>query len=188
MNLKDNHLSEERLIAAVLAEDDLSQEEINHLDLCPSCRALRDGIAADLAGLAKLSRETVQAPPRSFKLPAEPPLKRQPSRLRLALGGSLALAAAALLAVWLGAWGPQSSPPTTALAPQDSEQLAALPPNQPYYGPDILGALDSQNLEAFSAFQQFVLGADQTTAAEEFMDFLMPEPGSIGVNGNGGSA
>ncbi len=186
MNLSNNHLSEERLIAAVLAEEDLSQEEINHLTLCPSCQALRDSIAADLIGLEELGRQTVQAPPRSFKLPAEEPqIKRETSRHRLFLGGSLALAAAALMAVWLGVWSPQPvRPPQTELTPPN----ATLPASPFYEDTDALTSLGIQEVETFSPFQQFVLGGDRETSSEQFMEFIMPEPGSNGRGKKGGAA
>lgn len=194
MTPKENHLSEERLIAAVLAEEDLSQAELDHLALCPSCQVLRNSIAADLAGLEELGSNAVQVPPRSFQLPNEPPIanRAKPGRLGLALGGSLALAAAALVAVWLGVWGPQSISP---IAPPNGNALTpltaagtALPPGPIYDDPEALAGLGIQEMEAFSPFQQFVLGGDQTAINEEFMDFIMPESGGPGRGKQGGAA
>ncbi len=193
MSLNENHLYEERLIAAVLVEEDLSQEELDHLALCPSCQALRDNIAADLTGLEEFGRQTVQVPPRSFQLPDEPPVVSRSKPKRLALGGSLALAAVALIAVWLGVWGPQTAPaPTTRLAPASARVAAPGPlamPQRPLYDDsDALAGLGMPEVEPFSPFQRFVLGGDQTETSEEFMDFIMPEPGIHGRGKQGGAA
>ena len=193
MNTHENHLYEERLIAAVLAEEDLSQEELEHLALCPSCQALRDNIASDLAGLEEMGRQAVRVPPRRFQIPKEPLIIRQHRPGLLALAGSLALAAVALIAVWLGVWGPQPATiPTTGFSPLSSPAVGpgymAMPPRPLYDDQDTLAGLGVQEVDTFSPFQQFVLGGDHTAVNEDFLDFIIPEPGPRGRGMQGGAA
>ncbi len=176
-----DHLYEDRLIVAVLAEEDLSQDERRHLVECPACAALRDHLAADLAGLEELGQQAVEVPPRRFALPPEPPALPRRRRWPLAAGGSLALAAVALLAVWLGVWGPQGGS-----APQPGF-LAETVPAPLYEDPATLAGLGLQEVEPFSPFQLFVLGGDQAPASEEFMEFITPDPSRSGGI-EGGSA
>jgi hypothetical protein len=188
-----NHLYEERLIAAVLAEEELSQDELNHLALCSSCQALRDSIAADLAGLEDMGRQAVKIPPRNFQLPEEPPVVNRTRTNRLALGGSLALAAVALIAVWLGVWGPQPADtpnitPSPLLAPMPQPDPMAMPRGLLLEDHESLVGLGMQEMDTFSPFQRFVLGGDETATSEEFMKFIIPNHGHNGRGMQGGAA
>ena len=91
------HLDEQRIIAALVDENDLAAQEREHLKVCPICSASRDQLSAQLHGLSDAAMRYTPEPRRRFALPEAEVLRGRSWAGRWYVG--LAAAAACLVLV-----------------------------------------------------------------------------------------
>ncbi len=55
MNIKDEHLDEDRIICAVVDENDLCRDSLAHLRACKKCNDKKMALMSDLASFGKMA-------------------------------------------------------------------------------------------------------------------------------------
>ena len=95
---KDDHVTGDEMIMAVIDKDGLTPEKQAHLAACPVCHAESERLAGDLAAMGDMAKAVVPPMQTTIMLPEAKVL--QPGRpwgLRLAYGSALAAALVVLM-------------------------------------------------------------------------------------------
>ncbi|MEN6474389.1 MAG: hypothetical protein ABFD81_10270 [Syntrophaceae bacterium] len=95
---KDDHVTQEDLIMAVIDKGGLTPEKQAHLAACQACRSEAERLGCDLASLGDLAKAVVPPMQTTIMLPEAKTLKpARPWGLRLAYGSALAAALVVLI-------------------------------------------------------------------------------------------
>ena len=95
---KDEHITQDELITAVIDKGPLTPEKQAHLDSCPVCRSESERLVGDLAALGDMAKAAVPPMRTTIMLPEAEVLKpARPWGLRLAYGSALAAALVVLV-------------------------------------------------------------------------------------------
>ncbi len=163
-----NHLDYRALALAAVESARLPRGQREHLATCAHCRERLRELSGELESLGSLARELAPTPPRRFRLPPEAERASRPWPGRGTLVWGLA-AAALLLVIWLGVAGqtpPAGNPgalraPGLTAAAEDRDQ-------------GFVSIMEVEEEDPFTPFQRFVLGEDDGSRDEQFMDFVSP--------------
>ncbi len=95
---KDEHITADELVMALIDKGSLTPEKQSHLAECPVCRAQPARLAGDLSGLGDMAKAMVPPMQTTIMLPEAKALKpARPWGLRLAYGSALAAALVVLV-------------------------------------------------------------------------------------------
>jgi len=95
---KDEHITPDELVMALIDKGSLTPEKQLHLAECPVCRAQSERLAGDLTGLGDMAKAMVPPMQTTIMLPEAKALKpARPWGLRLAYGSALAAALVVLV-------------------------------------------------------------------------------------------
>ncbi len=95
---KDEHITADELVMALIDKGSLTPEKQSHLAECPVCRAQSARLAGDLSGLGDMAKAMVPPMQTTIMLPEAKALKpARPWGLRLAYGSALAAALVVLV-------------------------------------------------------------------------------------------
>jgi len=95
---KDEHITADELVMALIDKGSLTPEKQSHLAECPVCRAQSARLAGDLSGLGDMAKAMVPPMQTTIMLPEAKALKpARPWGLRLAYGSALAAALVVLM-------------------------------------------------------------------------------------------
>jgi hypothetical protein len=122
--LKNNHLSEEEIIIAVVDAADLDRPRRQHLAACGPCRSQIEAVTEDLTRMSRIAESTSPAVKRPFRAPikAQEQDRRRPFGRRLTAGLAVAVACIAIGGIY---WQYQSTQrqQQTAREMLEAEQL-----------------------------------------------------------------
>ena len=161
MKTEIGHLNEEQIIAVIVDEEGLKEEQRRHLETCPLCREEK---AALISKLDRLGRMAAEFTPQPQKRPAIP--TRESHLLcfrRMALAAGLG---AALLIAFI--WGP-------ALVPDPATQMVA-----EFSGDEEMDVFLIDDILDESSLPDYYLDMAASSDSyfdEEFMEFLIPSEG-----------
>jgi len=164
-----SHLDHKALARAAVDESDLPAAEQRHLAACTHCQEQVQKLLAELEGLGGLARELAPSPPRSFRLPAGEKTTSRAWVWQGALVGGLAVAALLLISLWLG---PAGAPPQPTTLARSQAQVWGETTDE--VDQALVSIMDVSEEDPYSPFQRFVLGGEDTSWDEQFIDFVSP--------------
>ncbi len=164
-----HHLDYQALAVAAVEASELTPGQREHLATCELCQGRLAELEAGLEGLGGLARRMAPDPPRRFHLPPEAKTFSRAWLWRGSLAGGLAATALVLVSLWLGAPGRQS-PATGPAVPQ----VPALATVSDELDQGFVSIMEVNEEDPFSPFQRFVLGGEDSSWDEQFMDFVSP--------------
>jgi predicted anti-sigma-YlaC factor YlaD len=164
VNQKRIHLEEDRIMASVIDEADLSPAEKEHLSECSGCREKKEKIQEEFALLGNLSEQFAPEPKRPFLRK-----KREPRPfLTSAFGWKLSLASAVAVLFAITATWYFSKPLRLQNSRQNAAEWTAATDQE------LMSEINAMAEDAFPRTYLYITGEYHKGLNDEFIRFIVP--------------